>query len=923
LPVSLGFWGGISMTDYPWLKNFLQDMLNLLRWSLFQPAQLLATLETVHPHLAHHASLTRQLWLAPRHAGVRRLLGLQVAIWFLSGVVGGLIFVLIRSVSPALPNGMDILFGLAIGLTGSFALGLAGSLSGDISLSITLSTVGGILLGVTLALAFVMGLGGLVFSLAFAITSAIAMGTFGASFDHLRQRTTELWTINYWGRSIVGVAFTGVIVVTLALLLTLIVEMAGDRAGTVANQIAIGIAIGLLGGLALSLAFAMEMLIEERRFRARMFKWIMFDSLLLSLMGGVAGALTVGVATILNTFTLVVFWAVLAAGGGTMSMRVGNGMSAILAVAGLSWLFSASPSSPLAPLSLLIVLVTFLVGFYGYTRLTSYLVEVPLTWWHYRQALRGSGQVLSRLHRTPVYWDDLIFYPLLSLDRLLLLALRADQQAGLQAAEFVAHSFRQDWAANQARLTYTVETLTGCNTPLMIADAPDELDWLADEVMVTMGQGTSEIIPRLVAIAGGVRAALNADNPYSRRLGYREALDGLDMLQRRLPSLGGQVSQRWQPVVDRWQQVLLNELETVTADTDTSTIENPYQPGTPLQLSRQELFKGRRELRDAVVNALLERHRPTLVLHGPRRMGKTSFLLQLPALLPGNTVPIFLDLQRPTATQSTSAFLYSIARAISRDARPYRLIVGLPQRSAFEESPFETFADWLEDVALPALQDFNLLLTFDEFEKLGEAVESGRLTEQVFDELRYLIQHQTRLALLFVGVQTLEELGPAWSSYFINVKPLTIGYLHPHEAEELIRRPDAGLDFKLEYVDEVVNEIMVQTHGHPYLLQLVCSAVVEESNARQTLQVDLALLEAALTRALDQGEPYFHNIWHEMAGPDGQLFLQQVAKADTPLPLNSHPALGRLVRRRILTQSNNAYRVEVPLVQRWLRERVS
>jgi hypothetical protein len=200
-------------------------------------------------------------------------------------------------------------------------------------------------------------------------------------------------------------------------------------------------------------------------------------------------------------------------------------------------------------------------------------------------------------------------------------------------------------------------------------------------------------------------------------------------------------------------------------------------------------------------------------------------------------------------------------------------------------------------------------------------VESGRLEEQIFDELRYLIQHQARLALLFAGVQTLDELGPAWSSYFINVKPLTIGYLHPAEAEELIRRPDAGVDFKLVYTDEVVDEIKAQTHGHPYLLQLVCSAVVEESNAQETLQVDRRLLGAALNRALDQGEPYFHNIWHEMAGPDGQPFLQQVAQADTPLALDSHPALSRLVRRRILTQTDGEYSIEVPLVQRWLRER--
>jgi hypothetical protein len=440
--------------------------------------------------------------------------------------------------------------------------------------------------------------------------------------------------------------------------------------------------------------------------------------------------------------------------------------------------------------------------------------------------------------------------------------------------------------------------------------------------MQALEQHTGEIVPRLLGIATGVRATLNADNAYSRRLGYREALDNLDTLTSRLLSLGQQALEWWQPVIGQWQRVLLNELETVVStQSPTVNIENPYQPGNPLQLNRKELFKGRHDLRDAVVKALLERHRPTLVLHGPRRMGKTSFLLQLPALLPGNTVPVFLDLQRPTTTQSTAAFFYSIARTITRETRPYRLLLAPPLRESFETSPFEAFAEWLEDEALPGLKEFNLLLTFDEFEKLGEALAAGRLDPRVFDELRHLIQHQTQLALLFAGVQTLEELGPAWSSYFINVKPLTIDYLTPDQAEEVIRRPDLSLDFNVIYEDEVVAEVMRLTRCHPYLLQLVCSTIVETCNAQNTLQVDPQLLTLALPRALDQGEPYFRNIWDEMAGVEGQPLLQQIAAASSALPLPNSPALSHLLRRRVVTPHESGYQIEVPLVQRWIVER--
>ncbi len=594
---------------------------------------------------------------------------------------------------------------------------------------------------------------------------------------------------------------------------------------------------------------------------------------------------------------------------------------------------------------------TFLVGVYSYLRLPFYLLELPWIWWLYRRACRRPEQALLWLRRSPVYWDELIFYPLPLLDRLLLLALRHERQAALarreeitgqldsvgqpvllsagagsqralQEVDFIAQSFRQGWAANRARLSFAADILAECTAPDMIASTPAELDWLADEVMVALKEGTAEIVPRLLGIGHGVRITLEADNVYSRRLGYREALEGLETLQRRLPSLGAKASRRWQPVINQWQKVLLDALERVAsaAAADTST-ENPYQPGNPLQLTRKELFKGRRELRNAVVNALLERNRPTLVLQGPRRMGKTSFLLQLPALLPGNTLPIFLDLQRPRVTQSTAAFLYNIARAISRDARPYRLIIAPPQRADFEAAPYEAFAEWLEDVAWPALQDFNLLLTFDEFEKLGEAVEAGRLDAQIFDELRYLIQHQTRLALLFAGVQTLDELGPAWSSYFINVKPLTIGYLSPTAAEDLIRKPDPGADFRLTYDDEVVAQIKTQTRGQPYLLQLLCSTLVEEGNAQSILHADLAMLDKALQRALDQGEPYFRNVWDEMAGPDGQSLLRQIAK-EGEVSLPDSPALGRMVRRRVVSRNDaGEYSIEIPLVRRWVVER--
>ena len=192
-------------------------------------------------------------------------------------------------------------------------------------------------------------------------------------------------------------------------------------------------------------------------------------------------------------------------------------------------------------------------------------------------------------------------------------------------------------------------------------------------------------------------------------------------------------------------------------------------------------------------------------------MGKTSFLLQLPALLPGNTIPVFADLQRPAFVQDTASFLYSLARAISSDSRPYRIIIPSPERQVFEKSPFSAFEDWLDKEALPKLQNFNILLTFDEFENLGKAIEKGKISTDLLDEIRHLIQHQTQMAFLFAGVKTMEDLGRDWSSYFINIKPVPIGYLLPDEAHELIVNPDKNADFTLRYDEKITTRIMDMT----------------------------------------------------------------------------------------------------------------
>ncbi|NJM48958.1 MAG: AAA family ATPase [Alkalinema sp. RU_4_3] len=431
------------------------------------------------------------------------------------------------------------------------------------------------------------------------------------------------------------------------------------------------------------------------------------------------------------------------------------------------------------------------------------------------------------------------------------------------------------------------------------------------------------IFPRLQTFLSNLSATLDTPSIPLRERGIESLQTQLTQLQLQLPSLLPPKSvTRWQSVLLHWQNLLSLELETQRKQSQ-GEIASFFQFGNPLR--NNDAFKGRRTLADRLLRHILDRNRPTLVLHGPRRFGKTSFLNNLPRLLPSQLIPIYLDLQSSALSNSEPDFCYGLIRAIHKDTRRLNLnLPTIPPRDQFKTNPYAALEDWL-DQALPLLPPGDrLLLNLDEFEKIGTAIADGRLSNNLLNELRHLIQHRDELAFLFSGVQTLDELGPNWSSYFISVVPIEMLYLEPHEAEDLLRNPDPA--FEMRYEDGLVETIIHLTHCQPYLLQLIGACLVEQANRAATKTATPPLLELAIPEAFTNGEPYFTNLWTEFTGttPDevtaGQQILIAIAHNQTPdlTTPAAQAAHRRLQRFHILDEGD---RIEVPLLARWVRER--
>ena len=146
---------------------------------------------------------------------------------------------------------------------------------------------------------------------------------------------------------------------------------------------------------------------------------------------------------------------------------------------------------------------------------------------------------------------------------------------------------------------------------------------------------------------------------------------------------------------------------------------NPYFYGPPA--SKKIGFYDRDDIFRFVNNTLNAPRQNVIILHGQRRIGKTSILHQIPRHLrnPEQYHAVFFDLQGEKRDSSNSEMLYKLAYAITRSLK-----WAPPDRAMFSKSPEAFENDFLPRV-YEQLGQKRLLLTIDEFDVLAESTQTG------------------------------------------------------------------------------------------------------------------------------------------------------------------------------------------------------
>lgn len=164
-----------------------------------------------------------------------------------------------------------------------------------------------------------------------------------------------------------------------------------------------------------------------------------------------------------------------------------------------------------------------------------------------------------------------------------------------------------------------------------------------------------------------------------------------------------------------------------------------------------------------------------LLLYGCHRPDHT----ELRSLLAERFTVAAADLQDAKWRESNLLFCYQLARCLVEGLR--QVDAGAepiaPKKELFTGRPFSTLSLTLEEVELDAQRrQRHVVLILDNYDQLDEGLKTGRLSAEVLNQLRHIIQLRQYIAVLLSGIRAPMELsGAAWTDYLINVRMVEAG----------------------------------------------------------------------------------------------------------------------------------------------------
>jgi len=352
-----------------------------------------------------------------------------------------------------------------------------------------------------------------------------------------------------------------------------------------------------------------------------------------------------------------------------------------------------------------------------------------------------------------------------------------------------------------------------------------------------------------------------------------------------LKSLSSEVSRIERPLIQKiaivWEEIFLSKTREIEIIKINKPIVNPYIIGSPVFGSH---FIGREDiLRQLEELWFINTNPQSVILYGNRRMGKTSILRNASTKVNSQVNVAYVNLLSiGSAPNGITDILMAICDAITEATD-----IPAPNNDDLLKFPETTFRRHLQNID-KSFTGKGLIIALDEFEKIEELIEAGKLGKDFLQFLRGMVQMSSKLAFAFAGLHILQEMNADYfQPFYASFIPISVAFLTREATHQVLANPDP--EFLLEYEPEALDYIYQLTNGQPYLTQLIGFQLVRLFNDyvfEQGTPRDRTFTIADVCTVCDGenffniGIHYFKGVWDQAA--EGATGQQDILKALAP-----------------------------------------